>query len=322
MRLACRTANDTLYTIRGHGTDGRDPGSVWFGVPRARLDYRRAITVAGAMTSVREYLDSRELFNNLTLRELRGKYKRSALGWAWSLLNPLATMVIFTIVFRLFLRIEAPRSEATDLRNFALYLTCGLLPWNFLTNGVNGSIGTLLGNANLIKKTYFPRELLVFAQIASFFVSLLLEMSILVIAFVVFGNIVLPWLPVVLVLFLVLTLFVTGLGLMFSVANVYFRDVQHFVGIIFQVWFYLSPIVYPLSFVPVRKVVFGFDLPIRAIYQLNPMARFVETFRDMLYDLKAPSPGVIAYLLAVSIATFALGLLVFRAAEGRLAEEL
>ena len=275
-----------------------------------------------AMTDVRDYLASRELFNNLTLRELRGKYKRSALGWAWSLLNPLATMVIFTIVFRLFLRIEAPKSETTDLKNFALYLTCALLPWNFLTNGVNGSIGTLLGNANLIKKTYFPRELLIGAQVASFFVSLLLEMAILVVAFVVFGNMVLPWLPLVLGLFLVLSLFVTGLGLIFSVVNVYFRDVQHFVGIIFQVWFYLTPIVYPLSLVPERSIIFGRDVPVRSLYQLNPMARFVEAFRDLLYDLQLPSLGVVVYLVVVSVAVFLLGLAVFARAEGRLAEEL
>jgi ABC-2 type transport system permease protein len=274
------------------------------------------------MTDVREYLASRELFNNLTLRELRGKYKRSALGWAWSLLNPLATMIIFTVVFRAFLRIEAPKSASTDLRNFALYLTCGLLPWNFLTNGVFGSISTLLGNANLIKKTYFPRELLIAAQVASFLVSLLLEMTILIVAFLVFGNMVLPWLPVVLVLFFVLSLFVTGLGLAFAVANVYFRDVQHFVGIIFQVWFYLTPIVYPLNLVPERATMFGLDLPIRQLYQLNPMARFVEIFRDLLYDLKAPSLSVVAYLLVISFATFFAGLAIFRRAEGRLAEEL
>lgn len=274
------------------------------------------------MTTAADYLASRELFNNLTLRELRGKYKRSALGWAWSLLNPLATMVIFTIVFRLFLRIEAPQSETSGLKNFALYLTCALLPWNYLTNGVNGSIATLLGNANLIKKTYFPRELLIAAQVASFFVSLLLEMAILVVAFLVFGNMVLPWLPLVFLLFVVLSLFVTGLGLIFAVANVYFRDVQHFVGIIFQVWFYLSPIVYPLNLVPERGVIFGIDLPIRRIYQLNPMARFVETFRDLLYDLQPPSLTVVVYLVVVSVVTFFGGLVVFRRAEGRLAEEL
>jgi ABC-2 type transport system permease protein len=274
------------------------------------------------MTTASEYVASRELFNNLTLRELRSKYKRSALGWAWSLVNPLATMVIFTVVFRFFLKIDPPRSPSTGLKNFALFLTCGLLPWNFMTNGVFGSIGALIGNANLIKKTYFPRELLVFAQVASFLVSLLLEMSILLIALVVFGNMVLPWIPVVIVLLLILSLFVTGLGLLFSVANVYFRDVQHFVGIIFQVWFYMTPIVYPLTLVPEKATVKGVELPVRAIYELNPMVRFVQAFRDVLYDLHMPSVKVVAYLLFVSIGTFMLGLWVFGRLEGRLAEEL
>ena len=243
------------------------------------------------MTTLAEYASSRELLANLTLRELRSKYKRSLLGWAWSLVNPLATMLIFTVVFRFFLRLEAPDSEAGGLRNFALYLTCGLLPWNFLTNGVMSSIGTLVGNANLIKKTYFPRDLLVLAQVASWVVTLLLEMLILVVAFLAFRRMVLPWVPVVLLLIVLLTMFVTGFSLIFSVLNVYFRDVQHFVGIIFQIWFYMTPVVYPYNLVPERV------LP---IYKLNPMVGFVESVRDCFYDLRAPSPRVLAYLVVTS----------------------
>src|SRR5947199_4308261 len=129
------------------------------------------------MTSIAEYASSRELFNNLTLRELRTKYKRSVLGWAWSLLNPLSTMLIFTVVFRFFLKVQAPTGSPSGMQIFALYLLCGLLPFNFLQTGVNGSIGSLVGNANLIKKTYFPRELLVGSNVAASLVSHLIEMS-------------------------------------------------------------------------------------------------------------------------------------------------
>ena len=265
------------------------------------------------MTTLAEYAASRELLANLTLRELRAKYKRSLLGWAWSLVNPLATMVIFTVVFRFFLRLQAPPSESGGLRNFALYLTCALLPWNFLTNGVTTSIGTLVGNANLIKKTYFPRDLLVFAQVASWVVTLMLELLILVVVFLGFRHMVLPWIPVVLLLIAFLTMFVTGFSLIFSVLNVYFRDVQHFVGIIFQIWFYLTPIVYPYDIVPER---------VRDIYDLNPMVVFVEAVRDSFYDLQAPSVGAIAYLVATSTVVFLFGLFLFSKLEGKLAEEL
>lgn len=274
------------------------------------------------MTTLSEYAASRELMSNLTLRELRAKYKRSLLGWTWSLLNPLATMLIFTLVFRFFFRIQAPQSESTDLRNFALFLLCALLPWNFFLNGVNGSIGTLVANSNLIKKTYFPRELLVASQVASWNVSLLIELALLAVVLLVFGNMVLPWLPVVIGLVALLTLFTTGLGLMFSVLNVYFRDVQHFVGIIFQVWFYLTPVIYPISIVPETADVFGTTLNVRDLLFVNPITTFVEAFRDCLYDLKMPPLLNVGYLAAVSAATFVLGLVVFNRLEGRLAEEL
>lgn len=274
------------------------------------------------MTTLAEYRSSRELLSNLTLRELRAKYKRSVLGWTWSLLNPLATMLIFTLVFSFFLRIDPPRSEATGLKSFALYLLCALLPWNFFVNGVMASMGSLVGNANLIKKTYFPRELLVISQVASWIVSLLIEVTLLAVVLLLFGNMVLPWLPGVILLMVPLILFVTGLALTFSVLNVYFRDVEHFVGILFQVWFYLTPVVYPLSFVPVRAEIFGRDLPVRSLFHLNPMVDFVEAFRAMLYDLQAPSARSLAYIVVVSVVSFVVGLRLFSRLEGKLAEEL
>lgn len=274
------------------------------------------------MTTLAEYSASRELMGNLTLRELRSKYKRSLLGWAWSLLNPLATMLVYTLVFGFFLRVTPPRGEPSGLKNFAFYLMCGLLAWNFFTAGVMGSIGTLIGNANLVKKTYFPRELLVGSLVAAAVVSFLIEIGLLTVALLLFGNVVLPFLPVALVLVGLLTLFTLGLGLAFSVLNVYFRDVQHLVNILFQVWFYLTPIVYPISFVPQHAVIFGRNLPTRALLELNPMVGFVESFRDLLYDLRMPPLGMLAYLTFTSVAVFGAGLYLFGRLEGRLAEEL
>src|SRR4051794_13168207 len=253
------------------------------------------------MTSLAEYRSTRELFTNLTLRELRSKYKRSVLGWAWSLLNPLATMLIFTLVFRFFLKIQAPAGDPSGLNVFALFLLCGLLPWNYLSNGIMGSIGSLVGNANLIKKTYFPRELIVFSQIGSWLVSFALEMVILLIALLVFGNLWFAYLPGVILLMAILTIFVAGLSLIFSVVNVYFRDVQHLVGILFQVWFYITPIVYPITFVPQKVTVFGRLLPAKSLYSLNPMVGFVESFRDCLYDLRYPPLTTVAYITVVSV---------------------
>ncbi len=274
------------------------------------------------MTRLADYVTYRELLANLTLRELRAKYKRSLLGWSWSLLNPLATMLIYTLVFRFFLRIDVPTGSPSGLTSFPLFLLCGLLAWNFVINGINGSITTLLVNANLIKKTYFPRELLVASQVASWLVSLLVEVLLLCVAFLVVGNMVLPYLPVAALLLVVLALFVTGLALGLSALNVYFRDVQHLAGIVFQVWFYLTPILYPITLVPERAPVAGADLPLRAIYSLNPLVGFVEAIRDCLYELRLPSPSNVAGLVVVSVATFLAGLYVFSRLDANLVEEL
>jgi ABC-2 type transport system permease protein len=274
------------------------------------------------MATLTELSNARELMINLTLRELRGKYKRSVLGWAWSLLNPLVTMVIFTVVFLVFLGVEVPVGQPSGMRVFAFFLLCGLLPWNFLSNGVNGGMTALLYNATLIKKVYFPREVLVAANVASWLASLIIELGVLAVALIVAGNFVLPWIPAVVVLVALQSVFVVGIGMLLSVLNVYFRDVQHLMAILLQFWFYSTPIVYPLDVVPRTIELFGSDLPVRALYELNPMVGFVEAYRDVLYDLRLPPAGDIAYLVVASALTLAIGLAVFNRLEPKLAEEL
>jgi lipopolysaccharide transport system permease protein len=271
---------------------------------------------------VADLAGSRELMVNLTLRELRGKYKRSVLGWTWSLLNPLATMLIFTIVFKFFLKIETKPGDPSGLDVFAIFLVVGLLPWNFLSNGLNGSMGVLVGNANLIKKVYFPREVLVGANVASWVVALLIEMAVLAIALMIAGNFVLPWLVPVLAVVVIQTVFVLGLGLGLSVLNVYFRDIQHLVGIVLQLWFYSTPIVYGPEFVPDNANVFGSRIPLGTLYDLNPMVQFVKAYRNCLYDLRLPSLGTWAYMVGAAALAMAAGLFAFGRLEPKLAEEL
>ena len=271
---------------------------------------------------VAELSSSRELMVNLTLRELRGKYKRSILGWTWSLLNPLATMLIFTVVFKFFLKVDQDPGDPSGLDIFAFFLVVGLLPWNFLSNGVNGSMDVLVGNANLIKKVYFPREVLVGANVASWVVSLLIEMAVLAIALLIAGNFVLPWLVPVLAVLAIQTMFVLGLGLGLSVLNVYFRDVQHLVGIVLQLWFYSTPIVYPPGLVPDSANLFGWRVPLGTLYDLNPMTQFVKAYRNCLYDLRLPSLGTWAYIVGAAAVALAAGLWAFGRLEPKLAEEL
>jgi ABC-type polysaccharide/polyol phosphate export permease len=274
------------------------------------------------MPSIAEYVESRELATNLTLRELRGKYKRSVLGWTWSLLNPLASVAIYGVVFSFFLKIDPPIGDPSGLDSFVLFLLCALLPWNLFSSGVNASMGSLLGNANLIQKVYFPRELLVGTAVAANVITLLIELGVLLVVLLFVGNMVLPWIPVMLGLVVLLAVIVTGFGLALSVLNVYFRDMQHFIPIALQALFYATPIVYPINLVPNNATVLGVGIPVGTLYRINPLVHVVQAFRSVLYDLRFPPLRSTAYIVAWAIGSLALGLWVFSRLDRRLAEEV
>lgn len=274
------------------------------------------------MTRLAELGGSRELLGNLTLRELRGRYKRSVLGWGWSLLNPLTAIFVYWLVFGVFLDIVPPTGEPSGLSSYALFLVCGLLPWNFVQSAVEASPETLISNGNLIKKVYFPREILVIAATTSTLVTLLVELGVLTVLLLIAGNMVLPWLPVLALVVVLEYVLVLGCALLFAMLNVYFRDVKHFVSLALKILFYTVPIVYPVSLVPKHEEVAGWNIPVRQIYELNPLVPLIESFRDVLYDLRFPDLGNLAYVSAWAVGLLAFGWWVFHRLEPRLAEEV
>jgi ABC-2 type transport system permease protein len=266
------------------------------------------------VTTVATYRRSRELYSNLVLRELRSKYKRSFLGWSWSLAYPLATMVVYTVVFKYFLHIKPDPGQPSGLNVFALFLLCALLPWTFFQISVTSCINSLTANESLIKKSYFPREILPAATVGANLVSHLIEMGLLLAALLAFGN----WraavyLPIALLLTLIMAIFGLGFGLLLSVLNVYFRDIQHFMGILFLVWLYLTPIIYPITYVPAH---------FQTWLKLNPMTDASLSYRAVLYDGRPPGWLQFAYFTAWAIGMFIAGLIVFNRLEAGLAEEL
>ncbi|WP_374007762.1 ABC transporter permease [Leifsonia sp. LS-T14] len=278
------------------------------------------------MSYVKEVLSSRELLANLTLREIRGQYKRTILGQLWSLVNPLASMLVYTIVFAFILRVQPAPGDPSGLDIFALWLLCGLLPWNFFAGVVQTGMGSLLANAGLVQKVYFTRIVLPLSYVGSIGFNWLFEMGVLLIVLVLCGSFVWPWIPLVLVTMVILAVFAAGLALMLAVANVHFRDTQYFVSILMQIWLYMTPIIYPISLVAAQsdKVggLLGTDITVLDIYRLNPMERFVEVFRNMLYDNRWPDGGDYLYIVVSALIAFALGVLIFRRSEKGLAEAL
>ena len=266
---------------------------------------------------IADLTSSRELLWNLTLRELRSRYKRSALGWAWSMLNPLATMLIYTFVFGVVFKTKPQAAMANGKHVFAFFLLCALLPWNFFNMCTTMAMSTLLANAGLVKKVWFPREVLVLSNTGSLVVSFGIEMGLLCVALLVGGNLVVPWLPVIVVLMVLLAVFATGIGLALASLNVYFRDLSYLWGIFIQLWFFATPIVYPPELV--QKRVSGVWL---RLYDANPTAVFSKAFRTVMYELRWPSALDLLYLSVVSFAALAAGLWVFNRLSVRFAEEL
>ena len=149
--------------------------------------------------------EARELVRSLAAREIRSQYKGTLGGWVWSLLNPLALVATYTVVFGVLFRVEPAPGDPSGLQNYTLYLICGLIPWNLFAATVNGTTGSLLAQSSLISKVYFPRSAVVVAKALAVAFSSLIEFAVVVIILLIAGNMVLPWLPVLAGLFVVRT---------------------------------------------------------------------------------------------------------------------
>jgi ABC-2 type transport system permease protein len=269
------------------------------------------------VTAATEIWTYRNLIYNLAQRELRSRYKKSVLGWAWSLINPASTLVIFSLVFGVFLKQIPPPFGNGDTGVFALYLFAGLVIWNFFNATINGSITALQSSGQLLNKVYFPPSCPAIANLMTVVLQGFIEASILAVVMVALGNVSITFLffPFTLLL---LAPFALGIGLAVSIFNVYLRDVGYLVSIGMNLLFYATPIVYPVSSIPEEK----WGLPLQTIFSLNPVAQFVSWSRDAFYLLRWPSLTNIAVMALVSFGTFALGWSIFSWRSKNVTEEL
>jgi ABC-type polysaccharide/polyol phosphate export permease len=264
--------------------------------------------------SLRSAVAHRNLLYLLSLRELRTRYKKSVLGWAWSLLNPITQMAIFTVIFLYIFKAPKPVGDPSGMANFPLYFLCGLLPFNFFSISVGVSMGVVQGNSGLIKKVQFPHEHLVFSVIVAQFVTLMIEMFVLTIALLIGGNMVLPWLPVLLLILGLLALFSTGVALALSAANVFYHDVNYLWGILSQVLFYATPVIWNPATVG--------NVWLEKIANYGPTGSFIIAVHNVMYDLRMPGLGRWVYLVVVSFGVFFIGSWIFNKLSPRFAEEM
>lgn len=295
---------------------------------RGTLSAADGRSAQGFRHMAREVWDFRDLLRNLVSKELKVKYKDSALGFVWTLVRPLLYLLVYAVAIGIFL------GAGRTIPDFGVYLFTGLMAWTLFTDIVGGSTGAIVGNAGLVKKVYFPRELLTFAVVGAAAVNAALQIPVLLVAYVVTGR----WpslgqLYLVPLAVLVLVLFSTALGLLLSALNVYLRDVQYLVEVGLLLWFWMTPIVYDWTKVREQLTVAN-DLEwLFQLYMANPMTNVVLAFQRALWPGGQTPAGEAFYYdgnLALRLGVLALvslGLLwgaqrVFARAQGNFAQEL
>ena len=267
--------------------------------------------------SVRAVWQYRGLIGNFANREIKGKYKGSLLGSAWSLLNPLATLAIYSLVFGFIIRFPTPVAGNGQLTNFTVYLFTALVVWNFFQSITTSGMGALVMAGSLLRKIYFPPFAPVLGSAGAVLNQTAIEFGLLLVVYVVVGNIGWTFLlaPVLLVL---LAAFSLGIGMVLAIANARFRDVSYIVTVLLSLLFYMSPIIYPISLVTEQYD----EHPWLRLYEYNPITAFIEAFRSVLWHLEVPEWSQLAYLATLSVLLLAAGWTFFQAKSVDVSEEL
>ncbi len=267
---------------------------------------------------LREWWDYRELLVNLVARDIKVRYRNSVLGFAWSLLNPLLMMLVFTLVFSV---LTDPEGIEPRIRDFPMHVLGGLLIWNFTADVITRAMTSITGNRDLLTKVYFPREILPLSVVLANVVHFLLALPLYFI-FAAFRNIPFThhiWFLPALVLLQILLL--SGIAFIVAALNVYFRDIESIMNVALIAWFFLTPIVYQLERIPNREFL-GLDMW-RWVYMLNPMAALITGYRyAILYGWPLWRFKHLLLTAATAMLLLWIGLWLFRRYASRFVEEI
>jgi lipopolysaccharide transport system permease protein len=246
-----------------------------------------------------------ELLIQMIHREISSRYRQSFLGIAWAFIKPMATVVIFTLIFSGIAKLPS------DHLPYPLFLMAGLLPWTMFSVAVTTGISSLTNQSNLIAKIYFPREILPLASLAASALDFIIALLFLI-AMMIYFQIGLTWNLLYAIPILIIEILLTfGVTLFLSLVNVWYRDITHAAGLMLQLWMYLTPILYPLHLVPETY---------RAIFGLNPMVGVIEGFRSAMIKGEPPETRLLIVSFCISFFIFLVGYVLFKRYEFRLAD--
>ena len=244
------------------------------------------------ITKILEYKD---LLINLIIKDLKIRYRGAVLGYAWSLLNPILMMMVYTVIFSFIVRIE--------LENYPIFLLCALLPWSFFATALTNASNSIVDNFSLINKVYFPREIFPVSVVLSNLIHLVISMIILIIFLLLTHTkltLTILALPLVIVAHVIFTI---GITLILSCLIVFFRDLKYILEVLLTVWFYSTPIIYPLAMVPEQ---------LRVIYDLNPMVWIISLYRSILFYGKNPDVPALLFIYVISFLMLFVGHWIFQ----------
>jgi lipopolysaccharide transport system permease protein len=252
----------------------------------------------------------RELIRNLVIRDLKVRYRNSALGVLWSLGNPLLMMLVFTAVFTVMTR------YSDNVKKFPVFFLCALLPWNFFSSSIIGAIRSIVDNAPLVNKVYFPREILPISMVLANLINFLIALVVLFAFILVFQIPITRWVLLLPVVIIVQVIFTIGFALIMATANVFYRDTQVIMDVVMLAWFFLTPIFYPVQMLPRNYELWGMTFDVwRWVNILNPMASIIATYRVILYGVGdgGASPEFYFFMrtLLTSLGVLGIGSLIF-----------
>ncbi len=258
------------------------------------------------MKRIKEIYNYREMINGLVRKDLRGRYKGSVLGFGWTFVNPLLQLIVYTMVFSVIMR--------AGIENYYVFLFVALVPWIFFAAAITGGSSSVLASGDMVKKIYFPREVLPIAYVTSAFVNMVLSFVVVLLVLLVTGYginfVALLFMPIIMLVEYLLAL---GIALISSACTVYLRDLEYILGIIAMAWQFLTPVMYSSDMVPEAL------LP---IWNLNPMKAVIEAYRQILYFKQIPELSTLLTATVLGVAFLAIGYIVFDKLQKGFAEEL
>ena len=258
------------------------------------------------MDHIKEIIEYRDMIVSMARRELRGKYEKSVLGFLWSFLNPLAQILISNVIFTRFFH--------NGMSHFYIYLMTGILPWTFFAESFGQGSGSIIYNAEMVKKIYFPREVLVISEVTAKLVNLLLSFLVMSVFLFLSGvgfSIHIMLLPIAVV---IEYLFALGCALLVAAITVYFRDLEYVINVVLMAWIWGTPIMYEANGV--------LDPLFRTVLYANPMTRIIECYHKILYYHSFPSMSDWLIPFAEGAAILVIGYMVFNRLNRRFVEEL